>query len=153
MKCTNNSRELASTFCHCLVCYLHIFNLKIQQKCHFVQSHWLTRALCLSLPRFCFKVQWGLCLLFGGHIPAIQTLSVVLNRREGYTVFLSVPSKVVMALISFWCHIIFRSWSAPSLALLYSSPCKDAWGKGVGRAPVFKVEQPEHDNSPLCHLY
>lgn len=38
IKYTNNSRDLASTFCHCLVCYLHTFDLKILQKCHFVQN-------------------------------------------------------------------------------------------------------------------
>lgn len=66
---------------------------------------------------------------------------------------LSIPSKLVMALVSFWYGITLRLSSAPGLALLRSSPGMDGQGRGAGPAKMFKVEQPEHDDSTLFHLY
>lgn len=55
---------------------------------------------------------------------------------------LSFPSKVMMALISFWCGITPRLGSAPGLTLLLSSPGMDGQGRGAEPAKMFQVEQP-----------
>lgn len=62
IKYTNNSRDLASTFCNWLACCLRIFNWKILQKCHCAEcTGTAVPALSPRLPCFCFDVPFGLC--------------------------------------------------------------------------------------------